>query len=425
MGDKMTGKKTLVPRLRFPEFQNAGEWKIKALRDLATRTTKKNHDALQTRVLTNSAEFGVVDQRDFFEKDIANKDNLAGYYIVEKGDYVYNPRISATAPVGPISKNGLGTGVMSPLYTVFRFTKDNNEFYSYYFKTAKWHAYMRRASSTGARHDRMSITTDAFLQLPIPVVSSHEKQKIAECLSSLDELISSECKKLDSLKAHKKGLMQQLFPLEEETTPLLRFPEFHNTDLWKYKPLQDIATRVTKKNHGTRLIRVLTNSAEFGVVDQRDFFEKDIANKDSFAGYYIVEKGDYVYNPRISTTAPVGPISKNGLGTGIMSPLYTVFRFTKEHNAFYLYFFKTAKWHAYMRQASSTGARHDRISITTDAFMRLPIPVASSQEQQKIADCLSSLDELITAKGRKIALLKLQKKGLLQQLFPEMDEVTA
>ena len=85
MSDKKIEKKPLVPRLRFPEFQNAGEWKVKALRDLATRTTKKNHDALQTRVLTNSAEFGVVDQRDFFEKDIANKDNLAGYYIVEKG----------------------------------------------------------------------------------------------------------------------------------------------------------------------------------------------------------------------------------------------------------------------------------------------------------------------------------------------------
>ena len=111
------------------------------------------------------------------------------YYIVEKGDYVYNPRISAAAPVGPISKNNVATGVMSPLYSVFRFGDDNNDFYAHYFKTTGWHQYMRQASSTGARHDRMAITNDDFMAMPLPISTLEEQQKIADCLASIDELM--------------------------------------------------------------------------------------------------------------------------------------------------------------------------------------------------------------------------------------------
>lgn len=161
--------KGVVPRLRFPEFREAEEWKLEPLGTLAKRRTAKNTKGEHARVLTNSAEYGVVDQRDYFDKDIANQGNLEGYYIVEKGDYVYNPRISTSAPVGPISRNNVGTGVMSPLYTIFRFVSTKNDFFAHYFKSTHWHSYMRQASSTQSQ-------------------------------------------KIDALKIHKKGLMQQLFP---------------------------------------------------------------------------------------------------------------------------------------------------------------------------------------------------------------------
>jgi len=199
-------KRPLVPRLRFSEFRDAGGWSFQPLKKLAKRSIRKNTGCEIARVLTNSAEYGVVDQRDFFDKDIANQGNLEGYYIVEEGAYVYNPRISATAPVGPISKNRIGTGVMSPLYTVFKFDNSQNEFYSHYFKSTHWHQYMRQSSSTGARHDRMSITNDDFMGLPLPVSTPEEQQKIADCLSSLDDLITAEIRKLDTIKAHKKGM---------------------------------------------------------------------------------------------------------------------------------------------------------------------------------------------------------------------------
>lgn len=184
--EKRTG---YVSKLRFPEFLGKAEWKFVPLNKLAKRCTQKNRSGAITRVLTNSAEHGVVDQRDYFDKDIATPGNLENYYVVKKGDYVYNPRISTRAPVGPISKNNVATGVMSPLYSVFRFDDSNNDFYAYYFKTTGWHQYMRQASSTGARHDRMAITNDDFMAMPLPVSTPKEQQKIAACLATLDECL--------------------------------------------------------------------------------------------------------------------------------------------------------------------------------------------------------------------------------------------
>src|SRR5690606_6824071 len=241
LGEENKKTSALVPRLRFPEFREAEEWQLEPLGKLAKRRAVKNVGVEHTRVLTNSAEFGVLDQREYFEKDIANQGNLEGYYIVEKGDYVYNPRISASAPVGPISKNNVGTGVMSPLYTVFRFDSSNNDFFAHYFKSTHWHQYMRQASSIGARHDRMSITNDDFMRLPLPVSQPEEQHKIADCLASLDDLIAAETQTLDTLKTHKKGLMQQLFPREGETVPRLRFPEFREAEEWRKEKLGTIA----------------------------------------------------------------------------------------------------------------------------------------------------------------------------------------
>jgi type I restriction enzyme S subunit len=127
------------PLLRFPEFVSANGWELVPLRELATRVTERNTNGHRTRVLTNSAEFGVVDQRDYFERDIVTKGNLETYFVVEHGDYVYNPRVSTIAPVGPISKNRLDTGIMSPLYTVFRFHNKDNDFYALYFASTRWH----------------------------------------------------------------------------------------------------------------------------------------------------------------------------------------------------------------------------------------------------------------------------------------------
>ena len=237
----------LVPKLRFPEFRDAGAWPFKPLHSMAKRKTRRNTDEQIVRVLTNSAEHGVVDQKDYFEKEIAVQGNLDNYFVVEEGDFVYNPRISSLAPVGPIGKNKVGTGVMSPLYTVFGFEREDDSFYEYFFRSALWHDYMRWVSNSGARHDRMAISNADFMAMPVAAPATAEQQKIADCLSSLDVLIAAEEDRLAALRNYKKGLMQQLFPRPErmengekipaEKTPRFRFPEFAGAGDWEEKPI--------------------------------------------------------------------------------------------------------------------------------------------------------------------------------------------
>ena len=407
----------LVPKLRFAEFVDAPPWECPPLKKLAKRITQRNTHGADLKTLTNSAEHGVVDQREYFDRDIAT--NTGNYYIVKTGDYVYNPRSSSTAPVGPISKNQIGTGVMSPIYTVFRFRSDANEFFAHYFRSSHWHGYVRRVSNSGARHDRMAIANDDLMQMPIPTPSPCEQQMIADCLGSLDDLIAAEDRKLKALQQHRQGLMQQLFPRRGEAVPQLRFAEFVDEPPWECPPLKKLAKRITQRNTGAAHLRTLTNSAEHGVVDQREYFDRDITtNTDN---YYIVETGDYVYNPRCSATAPVGPISKNQIGTGVVSPIYTVFRFQSAANDFFAHYFRSSHWHGYLRRVSNSGARHDRMAITNHDLMQMPIPTPTLPEQRKIADCLDSLDDLIAAEDGKFKALRQHKQGIMQQLFPSLE----
>ncbi|HRJ51524.1 MAG TPA: restriction endonuclease subunit S [Candidatus Thiothrix moscowensis] len=422
-------KKALVPALRFPEFRDAGEWKTVKLKYVAKCTTLKNTDGRNNRVLTNSAEYGIVDQRDFFDKDIANQNNLEGYYIVEKGDYVYNPRISTFAPVGPISKNKLGTGVMSPLYTVFRFNDSNNDFYEHYFKTSQWHNYMRVVSNNGARHDRMAISAADFLAMPLPESLSEEQQKIADCLSSIDDLITAQTQKLAALKAHKKGLMQQLFPAEGETVPKLRFPEFR--DGWKKNKLENLIELLSGyafqseyfSENGKKLLTPKNftkhGAANFNKENTKFTIEEcdskyacrqgdllllltDLTPSCELLGKPILlkENEEVLLNQRIVKVTPKNPLDIR----------------------FLLYFFSTETYHKRIRDtATGSTVRHSSNKIVLGTQIYMP----SIEEQQKIADCLSSVDELITAQAEKVEALKKHKKGLMQQLFPSMDEVGA
>lgn len=426
MGEENNEKPALVPALRFPEFREAEEWKLEPLGVLAKRRTAKNTQGEYTRVLTNSAEYGVVDQRDYFEKDIANQGNLEGYYIVEKGDYVYNPRISTSAPVGPISRNNVGAGVMSPLYTVFRFGSSKNDFYAHYFKSTHWHHYMRQASSTGARHDRMSITNDDFMGLPLPVSTPNEQEKIADCLSSLDELITAETRKLHALKTHKKGLMQQLFPREGETVPRLRFPEFREAGEWERVPLGEIAEiklgkMLDSKKHTTgNLLPYLNNLAvRWNEVDTSNlpkmYFGDDELDRFGLrAGDVVVCEG--------------GEPGRSAVWDGRLPDLKfqkavhrVRFKVPFEPRLLVLYLESIAGTPQLEHLFTGGGIKH----LTQEVFARLEIPFAGHAEQQRISACLASLGDLITAQSQRIDALRNHKKGLMQQLFPVLDEVPA
>lgn len=166
----------------------------------------------------------------------------------------------------------------------------------------------------------------------------------------------------------------------------------------------DIADKVTEKNGGLQYIETFTNSAEYGIISQRDYFDHDIAKIGSLDGYYIVRNEDFVYNPRISTSAPVGPINRNKLGrTGVMSPLYTVFRPHDVDTTYLEHFFKSKYWHSFMNFNGDSGARSDRFSIKDSVFFEMPVPIPHIEEQRKIGECLTHIDNLITLHQRNSA----------------------
>ena len=238
------------------------EWEITKLSSISSHVTKKNTDGNIQTTFTNSATQGVIKQTDYFDKEISNRENITGYYVVQENDYIYNPRISASAPCGPINKSHfVDEGVVSPLYTVFKMTNDlqKNQYIEYYLKSPFWHRYMCGVANYGARHDRMNITNDDLFAMPVPLPPLAEQKKIAEILSAQDKLIALKEKLLEEKKCQKKALMQQLL------TEKKRLPGFSGE--WKKYNFHQIFETVSSRNNQIKSDEYLDN-AEYPVVDQ-------------------------------------------------------------------------------------------------------------------------------------------------------------
>ena len=199
------------PKLRFPGFDEP--WQSTLLSSVFTKNTKKNTDGQITNVICNSAKQGLIPQREYFDKDIANSDNTSGYYIIEENDFVYNPRKSADAPYGPISRYKYAeAGIVSPLYLCFRAKKEiNPSFFEWYFRSSAWHRYVYMSGDSGARHDRVSIKDDTFFAMPINLPSAHEQEHIASFLERIDQRIEKQRALVESLKKYKRGLLMHYF----------------------------------------------------------------------------------------------------------------------------------------------------------------------------------------------------------------------
>lgn len=183
-------KKTNVPEIRFDSFTNP--WEQRKLGEFSKKITTKNADGGLSETFTNSAEQGVISQLDYFDHDITNDANISGYYVVQPDNFVYNPRISVTAPCGPINRNRLNrAGVMSPLYTVFSVDESVDKTYlEHYFKTSRWHDFMFLEGNSGARSDRFSISDATFFEMPIWCPKIPEQRAIAKQLETTDSLIT-------------------------------------------------------------------------------------------------------------------------------------------------------------------------------------------------------------------------------------------
>ena len=258
------------------------------------------------------------------------------------------------------------------------------KYFFYYFSTKFYDRAMKMTAKATVDSVRLEMISEMDIKKP-PQIS--EQKQIAEFFANLDNLITLHQRKCANLCSPSQVVFSLLFAT--------------STFSWEQRKLSEITDKVTEKNVGLQYVETFTNSAEFGIISQRDFFDHDIAKLGSLDGYYIVKNEDFVYNPRISTSAPVGPINRNKLGrTGVMSPLYTVFRPHDIDTTYLEYFFKCGYWHSFMNFNGDSGARSDRFSIKDNVFFQMPIPIPDIDEQRKIGELLTCLDHLITLHQR-------------------------
>ncbi|MDG4517417.1 restriction endonuclease subunit S [Streptococcus suis] len=408
----MTKEKSTVPRLRFPGFTDA--WKQRKLGEVAEKISQKNLDRQYVETFTNSAEFGIISQRDFFEKNISSLDNISGYYIVSPDDFVYNPRISNLAPVGPIKRNKLGrVGVMSPLYTIFRFSDIHLDFVEKYFDTTIWHRYMELNGDSGARSDRFAIKDSVFKGLPIPLPSLPEQEAIGNFFSDLDQLITLHQRKLDDVKELKKALLQKMFPKGNGNDfPELRFPEF--TDAWKQRKLGEVLKERNESRSPSADVPLVSFTVENGVTPKTERYNREFLVRDEDKKYKFTQLDDIVYNP---ANLKFGAIARNKYGAAVFSPIYVTYGVLSEAHPLFVELIVTSTNFIQRALRYQEGTVYERMAVKSFDLLRSEIPLPTLPEQEAIGSFFSDLDQLITLHQRQLDHLKLLKKALLQQMF--------
>ena len=316
---------------------------------------------------------------------------MDGYYIVKNEDFVYNPRISTSAPVGPINRNKLGrTGVMSPLYTVFRPHDIDTTYLEYFFKCGYWHSFMNFNGDSGARSDRFSIRDNVFFQMPIPIPDIDEQRKIGELLTCLDNLIT----------LHQRQLFLHSTP---DISLSVRLIHPFYTSSWEQRKLEDYLTVSAEKNTGNIYGRsdVLSVSGDYGIVNQIEFQGRSFAGA-SVSNYGVVQTGDVVYTKSPLNSNPYGIIKTNKGKPGIVSTLYAVYH--PKENAFsdfiQVYFEQHARMNNYMHPLVNKGAKND-MKVSAENALKGPVCFPSRIEQESISAFFSVLDNLITLHQRK------------------------
>ena len=417
-----TNKMTKQPSYRFAGYTES--WEEKKLGEVSEKVREKNSENLYSSVLTNSAEFGIIPQRDYFDKDIANEKNLNGYYIVKQNDFVYNPRISNYAPVGPIKPNKLNeVGIMSPLYYVFRTHDIKNSYLATYFDTTYWHKFMKINGDSGARADRFAIKDSVFVEMPIPFPSLSEQTAIGSFFQDIDQLISLQQRKLEVLKEQKKTYLKLLFPAKGQTKPDLRFAGFE--DDWKEVKLGEVFDIVTDYVANGSFESLRNNVKTY----EKDNFAYMIRLQDASNSWrgpwlYTDEKG---YNFLSKSRLFKDDILMSNVGTVgrffqvpeldrpmTLAPNSVLIRSTSSNNQFLYFMMLTPNIQDQITMRKTPGVQ-DKINKTD--FKKVIATLPSLPEQEVIGSFFQDLDKAIAKQEEKVNQLKESKQTFLKKMF--------
>ena len=403
-----TKRNSRVPELRFPEFEK--EWEEKSFGELYEKHNVKNDLSFGVDKIISVANM-------YYKEDanVGNEEYLRSYNVFRIGDIAYEGHKSAEYSYGRFVENTIGDGIVSHIFDVYSpLSKEHN--IDYWKHVINYERIMRPVLENSTKQSTMmnNLIAKDFFKQRVLVPSVAEQRKIADCLSAVDELISAQDQKVKLLKERKQGLMQQLFPQNSEATPRLRFPGFSGE--WEKKLFKDITDPAGKKNRQNLPYERYSISNEVGFYPQSVQFEdgggylKDIDCRQ----YIIVPPRSFAYNPaRIN----VGSIGYQNLGKDvIVSSLYEVFQTRTDCiDSFLWQWFHTDIFHKMVVNVQEGGVRQ---YFFYEKLKECAILLPSFQEQKKIADCLTFLDEIIASEEKISEYLKICKKGLMQQIFP-------
>lgn len=383
-----------VPKLRFKEFTD--EWSYQSLSKYVNRITTKNKNNESNLVLTISAQYGLVDQTNFFNRSVSSS-NLTGYYLLNNGDFAYNKSYSNGYPWGAVKRlNKYNQGVVSSLYICFKPNNlINSDFLEQYFETNKWYQQISEVSVEGARnHGLLNIAVNDFFNTKHYMPSIKEQEKISNFLSLLDKKIELQTKKIEDLKLFKLYTKNQIF-----------------NDYDEVFKLKDILVKWNKKNKNNSVKYVESISNKYGFISQSDQFEdRNVASK-NLNNYYIIEKGVFGYNP---SRLNVGSLAlKTNDKISVVSPLYECFT-TSQNNQYLLEWFDSKYFRKETISKFEGGVRNTlNFSNLCEIEIRLPI----IEKQNKYSNIFRMFNNKIELEVKKLYKLQELKKGLMQNMF--------
>lgn len=409
----MSKEKRRVPKLRFPGFTE--DWEQRKLSDVLVERNEQQVETSEYPLMSFVQGLGVVPKGERYDRSFLVLDQSKKYKRTELGDFIYS---SNNLETGSIGINKTGKAVISPVYSIFQGVSiGDSQFIGIMSLLPRFIAKMIRFRQ-GVVYGQWKIHETDFLDISVLIPSVDERTKITQLILSIEEIITLHQRKLEHLNSKKKALLQKLFPKNGERYPELRFPGF--TDAWEQRKLGQITMRVTRKNGGQSDLP-LTISAQDGLVDQRKYFNRQVASRD-MSNYYLIKKGEFAYNKSYSEGYPFGAVKRlDYYDIGALSTLYILFEITDNNisSDFIVSYYMTHLWYKEISKRAAEGARnHGLLNISTEDFFDSELNIPNSIEEQiKIGNFIKQFDKFITLHQRKLDHLQLQKKALLQQMF--------
>ena len=416
----MTALKTshLVPKLRFPEFRATPGWQLEEvgpfLQECSDRVSASTHLPVFT-----SSRLGLQPQEEYYG---GNRVRNAGEYGVVPPGCTISSETPEEAGMSSVLLEEVENCYLNSFCALFRFDDGKSPspvFLGYLLRSALARAHLSRGAQGVTRYN---ISKETFRSLPLQLPSRPEQQKIADCLGSLDDLIAAEDRKLEALRQHKQGLMQQLFPQLGETVPRLRFPEFQNAGAWEEEKLDDLARRGTGHTPKKAIAEYYNGGIKWvSLADSKRLDNGLISETEIEISEKGIDNSSAVLHPTgsviLSRDAGVGKSAIIGCSMAV-SQHFIVWTCepTVLSNWFLYYQLQLLKP---LFERIATGSTIKTIGLPFFNAMRVTIPRLA--EQHRIADCLSTLDARLAAQVQKLNVLKTYKQGLLQQLFPSLE----